>query len=75
MTTVREIIIAHLRSIGADGLCCDDCGCGTNDFPACAGWGDPSNCVPAKKITATEAGEYWEAGEEIFVPMEQEDAT
>jgi hypothetical protein len=69
MTTVRDIIIAHLRSIGADGLC-GACQCSIDKIMHCSD--DYSRgfreCVPAKKVRTA-------AGEEIFVPMEQEDAT
>ncbi len=69
--TVRDIILAHLRSFGADGLCCEGCGCGIEKFNCeCV---DLITCVPARKTIATEAGEYWEIGDEIFVPMEKED--
>lgn len=68
--TVREIIIAHLRSIGADGLCRDGCGC---DIDEICPWLDTCNdwpeCVPAKRVTATEAGEYWEEGDTIYEEM------
>ena len=35
-----EIIKAHCRAIGADGMCCiydddDGCGCSLDEFPAC----------------------------------------
>ena len=42
----REIVIAHLKSIGADGLCINDCGCGIDDFAPCGS--DFSDCVPAR---------------------------
>lgn len=45
---VREIVLAHLKSIGADGLCAYECGCGLDDFMPC----DSPNiekCVPARK--------------------------
>lgn len=75
--TVREIIISHLRSIGADGLCSYDCGCGFDDLMPCAGdsiLGDCSQCVPARKSTAKRGdpnidwGEY-EEGDEIYEEM------
>ena len=44
---VREIVIAHIKSIGADGLCCDGCGCGLDDLMPCCG--DALECKPAKK--------------------------
>jgi len=33
--TVREIIIQHLKSIGADGLAGYDCGCGIDALAPC----------------------------------------
>lgn len=47
--TCHEIILAHLKSVGADGLCNteDPCGC-AGDIPCC---GDFSGCVPAKART------------------------
>lgn len=44
---VKEIIIAHLKSIGADGLCCDGCGCGLDDLMPCES--NVLECVPAKR--------------------------
>jgi hypothetical protein len=42
---VRHIIIAHLRKIGATGLCGDGCGCDISDLIPCDS--DPSHCQPA----------------------------
>lgn len=42
---VRQIVIAHLKDIGADGLCCDGCGCGGGLIMPCND--DPSKCIPA----------------------------
>jgi len=67
--TVREIILTHLRKVGADGLCGDACSCPLDDLMADCGMGGPcngSNCVPAK-------ADYDGHGDEIFVPMEKED--
>lgn len=46
---VKQIVIAHLRHIGADGLCAEECGCGLDDMMPCgyAGFGD---CKPAKAV-------------------------
>jgi hypothetical protein len=72
--TVRDIIIAHLRVVGADGLCCDGCGCSTKDLaPCCEYETNILICVPAKSAVATEEGEFHAIGDEIFVPMEKED--
>jgi hypothetical protein len=72
--TVKDIILAHLRKVGADGLCCDGCGCSIDDLaPCCEYAADVMTCEPARKAVATESGECWEIGDEIFVPMAQED--
>ena len=34
---IHEIVIAHLRAIGADGLAIEDCGCGLDDLLPCGG--------------------------------------
>lgn len=44
---VKQIVIAHLTSIGADGLCAEECGCGLDDFMPCGGERDISQCKPA----------------------------
>lgn len=45
---VKEIVIAHLKSIGADGLCADECGCGLDDLMPCMCEGI-EDCVPARR--------------------------
>ena len=53
MTTAKEILIAGLKDMGADGLYNamgdgeESCGCGLDDFAPCGG--DYWECVPAKK--------------------------
>ena len=32
---VREMIIKQLKELGADGLCCQGCGCGIDDLVPC----------------------------------------
>lgn len=45
---VKQIVIAHLKSIGADGLAREDCGCSVDDLIPC---GSPyHDCVPAKAV-------------------------
>lgn len=44
---VREIVIAHLKSGGFDGLACDGCGCGIDDLIPCGG--DAMECKPAHR--------------------------
>lgn len=63
--TVREIIIAKLKEIGADGLCKEDnhCCCTLNDLMECQQqWECESccDCHPSKRIGTTK----------IMVPME-----
>jgi len=67
MTTVRDIVAAHLRAIGADGLCREDCGCATANLFPCASCSD--QCVPARRVVATEDSDFHSKGDEIFVPM------
>jgi hypothetical protein len=69
--TVREIILAHLRQVGADGLCCEGCGCDIEELAPCCVY--TMACIPGKRVVATEAGDSHEIGDEIFVPMEKED--
>jgi hypothetical protein len=66
---VQEILKNHLKSIGADGLCCDGCGCGIDDLIPCGS--DPSECKLAKKGIAEESGEFYEAGDDIFIEMKE----
>jgi hypothetical protein len=70
---VQEILKNHLKSIGADGLCCDGCGCGIDDLFPCDK--TPSECKPAKKGIAEESGEFYEVGDEIFIEMEESKMT
>jgi hypothetical protein len=45
---VKEIIIAHLKAGGFDGLACDGCGCGIDDgLMDCVN--EYSLCQPAKR--------------------------
>lgn len=70
--TVQELITHWLRNNGANGIYCDaggePCGCGIDDLCPC----EPANIlegVPAEAITATEDGEYYDAGDTIYRPM------
>ena len=65
---VKQIIIEHLKSIGADGLCTDDCGCGIDDLAPCECW--CPDCVPARKTIADEAGEFHDIGDTVYTPLE-----
>jgi hypothetical protein len=44
--TVKQIITAHLKKVGATGLCRDGCGCRLADLMPCAGSME-DDCVPA----------------------------
>jgi hypothetical protein len=71
---INKIIISHLKSIGADGLAGDECGCGIDALMPCSDWsgcGDCRDCVPAKKVIATEAGECHDIGDVIYTKMEE----
>ena len=52
MITCRQLLIAQLQAIGADGLCLKlvpdeiDCGCGIDDLAPCLS--DCLMCIPAK---------------------------
>jgi hypothetical protein len=46
---VREIVTAHLKAGGFDGLTMDDCGCDIDDIMPC-GACDMEECMPAKKV-------------------------
>lgn len=45
--TVREIVVAHLKAGGFDGLACDGCGCGLDDLMPCSM--DAMECRTAKR--------------------------
>jgi|GEM_PF-1995180 len=49
--TTKEMIIAQLKAMGADGLCGEDCGCRLDDFMPCDG--NLMECVAAKSMKAT----------------------
>ena len=55
MKTIKQIIIDHLESIGAEGLCDpkNQCGCDIKDLFTCehCGCGD---CVPAMRYVITQ---------------------
>ena len=68
---VNEIVTDYLKSIGADGLANDGCGCGIADLAPCEHW--CPDCVPARSSVATEAGEYHDAGDTIYVAFEPGD--
>ena len=55
--TVHEIILDYLEEHGFDGLCTDECGCSVDDLAPCGCSECVMDCVPARKITATEARE------------------
>jgi len=66
--TVKEILIEKLKALGADGLCCEGCGCGLDDLMPCVSNCD--SCEPARKTIATEETWCTEIGDEIYTPLE-----
>jgi len=74
MKTVRDILIAELKRMGADGLCGENCGCAMDDLP-CAFENDITECEPARRKIATAEDVRVDAdfsiGDEIYVPMEE----
>ncbi len=52
--TVHEIILEYLEEHGFDGLCTDECGCLLDDLAPCCSE-CVMDCVPARKISVTEA--------------------
>jgi hypothetical protein len=73
MKTIKQIITDHLKSIGADGLCCTGCGCGIDDLFPCDC--TPIYCRPAKaeKFDPELHGDIpegeFEKGDTIFIEM------
>jgi len=69
---IEQIIKAHLKAIGADGLCNDECGCGLDDLAPCDGL--VGECEPARKGKppqwAINGGEAEEGGV-WYCPMEE----
>jgi len=70
---VREIVTAHLKAGGFDGLYGEYCGCGLDDFMPC----DCSNiakCKPAKAVPCDQTCRNCEAenvGGVCYRPAEQ----
>jgi hypothetical protein len=71
MTTVKEIVIAALKEMGADGLCEGECGCGLGDLMPCET--APIWCVPAKLAPVPD--EYNDEYDEWYAPMSDEEIT
>ena len=53
--TVHEIILEYLEEHGFDGLCTNECGCSIDDLAPCCCSECVMDCVPARKISVTEA--------------------
>jgi len=68
----KEIVIEHLKKIGADGLCRNGCGCGIGDLVACGS--DFSECVPAKLHKCTPGCDHF-FGEGTDYYQEMKDPT
>jgi hypothetical protein len=63
---IREIVETHLKSVGAEGLCLDECGCRMLDLMPCGGgWED---CVPAVRMKCDDDCDRCE-GSGCMVPM------
>jgi len=63
---VREITEEHLKRVGAEGLCCEGCGCWMPDLMPC---GELScECAPAVRIKCDDECERCE-GSGCMVPM------
>jgi hypothetical protein len=70
--TVREIIKEYLDKNGFDGLCNDDCGCGTDDLAPCLD-GPKLDCNPAYKNQCGHEGEKCNQGfEQCFTQHKME---
>jgi hypothetical protein len=70
--TVKDIVIKHLKYVGADGLCRNECGCGLGDFMPCCN--DQCACVPAKRIACKPDCPNCD-GLGCFVPMQIDEHT
>lgn len=66
---VKQIVTKHLKDIGADGLCCQNCGCVLGNLMVCNG--NFSACEPGKLKEITEPDEYYDIGDEIVIPIEE----
>jgi hypothetical protein len=72
---VIDITREWLKTHGADGLCCRDCGCGLDDLMPC---GTPyASCEPGVVHVVTEdeaekVYDQYEARQVIYVPMPKE---
>lgn len=61
----QEIIAGYLKTNGYDGLCCEDCGCGFDDFMPC---GEMTMlCVPA--YYNPDDGKYYPDKPKTFDPV------
>lgn len=81
---VREIVIAHLKDGGFDGLAGEDCGCGLDDLMPCGWERDVSVCKPARKVNCKQDGftycegciavcnEAERQSAEIYIPAESD---
>lgn len=70
--TVRNILVAELKRLGADGLAGDECGCSIDDLCPCES--SALDCVAARFIGCSECGKtecgYRSSKGYCFVPME-----
>ena len=59
--TVKEIVVAYLKTHGYDGLAADECGCALDDLMPCGQPGD--DCVTAHKRQCQHCAGCCEDGE------------
>ena len=74
--TVKDMVLAELKRLGADGLCCTEigCGCGVDDLSPC-GCDSVLDCIPARRKIAEESdvdeNSEFEVGDEVYLSLEE----
>jgi len=73
MITLREVLIHHLRAMGADGLCNPyaECGCGLDDLAPLCECLNLDECIPARHVATSPESHamYEEFPEGYYVPL------
>ena len=64
MSDLTDYLAGHLAADGYDGLCADECGCGTDDLAPCDG-GIGRWCQPAYRWTCETCPGVIEEGEDV----------